>query len=115
MDDIIWRKRLKKFREERHLTQIELAKLSGVSQAQIAQLEGGGRQFTQKILDRLLKVLRKSYHHLFCPINRSELDEFEKLILQKKRITDNENFKPQKYRKISPKIIHLIEDSKKIV
>ena len=65
MDDKTWRRRLKQFRSERDLTQDELAKLSGISQAQIAQLEGGGRKFTQKSLDPLLKVLRKSYHQLF--------------------------------------------------
>lgn len=65
MDDKTWRRRLRQFRQERGLTQPELAKLSGISQAQISQLEGGGRKFTQKNLDPLLKVLRKSYHQLF--------------------------------------------------
>ena len=68
MDDTTpdyWCVRLKQFREIAGLTQIELSEKSGVSQSWITNLENGKRNFTQKSLSDILRVLGKSYHDLF--------------------------------------------------
>lgn len=60
-----WSVRLKHFREIAGLTQTELSEKSGVSQSLITNLENGKRNFTQKSLSDILKVLGKDYHDLF--------------------------------------------------
>ena len=60
-----WMIRLTKLREAKDLNKTELAKLSGVSQEQISQLENGKRPFTQKTLDKLLKALGADYDQFF--------------------------------------------------
>lgn len=103
MDNKTWRKKLKRFRKERGLTEKELSKLSGVSQSQINHLENGNRDFTQKVLTKLLKTLKKDYWDIFCP------EELEKMLIHQKRSTDSPSFDPLKHRKISSKITQLFK------
>ena len=48
---------IRKIRQERHLTQEELALMSGLSQGYINQLENGKRKFTQKTLCSIAEAL----------------------------------------------------------
>ena len=48
---------IRRIRQERHLTQEELALMSGLSQGYINQLESGKRKFTQKTLCAIAKAL----------------------------------------------------------
>ena len=61
----LWCVRLTELRNNKGLTQTELAKQSGLSQELISQLENGKRKFTQKSLDQLLKVFEADYKQLF--------------------------------------------------
>lgn len=48
---------IRRIRQERHLTQEELALMSGLSQGYINQLESGKRKFTQKTLTAIAESL----------------------------------------------------------
>lgn len=56
-----WRRRLRLWRKQMHLTQKQLAQLANVSQTEISFLETGKRSFTQETIDKLLKVFKKQY------------------------------------------------------
>ena len=68
-----WSIRLKQFRKIAGLTQTELSEKSGVSQSLITSLENGTRNFNQKSLTDILRVLGKSYHDLFI-MNKEDND-----------------------------------------
>jgi transcriptional regulator with XRE-family HTH domain len=55
---------LKEHRNRRGLTQIELAKISGVGRATIAGLEAGNRGAYRSTVQRLAKALKVKPHEL---------------------------------------------------
>lgn len=61
-----WRKKLIELREKANLKQEELAKKIGISQSHISHLEGGNRDFTQKVLDKILEYYGLDYADIFC-------------------------------------------------
>jgi transcriptional regulator with XRE-family HTH domain len=56
--------RLKEHRKRRGLTQIELAKISGVGRATIAGLEAGNRGAYKSTVTKLAKALKVKPHEL---------------------------------------------------
>lgn len=50
-------KNIKNFRKEYGITMVELAEISGVSQAFISQIENNRRDFTLSTLDKLISAL----------------------------------------------------------
>jgi transcriptional regulator with XRE-family HTH domain len=56
--------RLKEHRNRRGLTQIELAKISGVGRATIAGLEAGNRGAYKSTVEKLAKALKVKPHDL---------------------------------------------------
>jgi transcriptional regulator with XRE-family HTH domain len=69
-----WNDRLKHFRETAGMTQAELSTKSGVSQSLITNLEKGKRNFTQKSLSDILRVLGRDYHDLFIKDKQEATD-----------------------------------------
>ncbi len=90
------------YRERRGLNQKELARIAGVSQSIVSQLESGAKPFRQGMLDLLCKALNVDYQHLFCPT----IDELEKMA-ESKRKADPDEYQPDKYRRINRKLIKL--------
>ena len=56
---------IRQIRQERGLTQEELALMSGLSQGYINQLESGKRKFTQKTLSVIAKALELPLYMFF--------------------------------------------------
>lgn len=54
-------------RLELGLTQVELARRSGMTQSQLSRLEAGGTEPTIRVLDRLAKALDASLSVKFVP------------------------------------------------
>ncbi len=61
-----WSKNLIKLRNSKGYSQTELSKLSGVSASLISQIEGGGKNFTQKTLQPLADALGCSVEDFFA-------------------------------------------------
>ena len=62
-----WQKRLVQFRKERGLNQVELARIAGLTQGKISQLESGSRHsFSFDTLLKVLKALKKDLPDIFC-------------------------------------------------
>ena len=57
--------KLKQHRNRRGLTQIELAKISGVGRATIAGLEAGNRGAYKSTVEKLAKALKVKPHDLY--------------------------------------------------
>jgi len=105
MEKNYWSSRLRKWRKEKGLTQIQVGNLVEVSQSQMSQMENGGRNFTQKSLDKLLKFYNKNYNDLFGYISKEDLIE---IFDHQKRKNDKPDFDPSEYRKPHPKLIKLL-------
>lgn len=72
MDDINWRKNLKRIREEAdYKDQKKFSKACEVSQPVISLYESttSKRRFTQRTLDKMLKTLKADYSDIFCDPN----------------------------------------------
>jgi transcriptional regulator with XRE-family HTH domain len=57
-------KSLRRWREDVHLTQDELASLSGIAQETISRLESGARKLNPRIFVRIVSVIDKRYDEL---------------------------------------------------
>ena len=57
--------RLREHRTRRGLTQVELAKISGVGRATIAGLEAGNRGAYKSTVEKLAKALKVKPHDLY--------------------------------------------------
>ena len=60
-------KAVRERRLELGLTQVELARRSGMTQSQLSRLEAGGTEPTIRVLDRLAKALDASLSVKFVP------------------------------------------------
>ena|SRR5215472_17139310 len=58
------RKSLRRWREDVHLTQDELASLTGIAQETISRLESGARKLNPRIFARIMSVIDKRYDEL---------------------------------------------------
>ena len=73
-------KRLKTFREERNISQLELSLQSGVSQNMITYIETGKRTPTLRTLIKLCEALKISPAKLFEEDNKEKLKNLLNLI-----------------------------------
>lgn len=62
------RNKIRAFREESHMTQEELAKVSGVSRTVLSQLENNSRPVvTSETMLKISKALNKTLEEIFLP------------------------------------------------
>lgn len=111
MDIKILGRRLKAWREETTLTQVQIAQLAGLSQGKISQLESGIRKsFSFDTLDKVLAVFKKDYADLFCPIEKRR--EVAQYLNGTRRMNDPPDYNPKTHRKIPACLIRVTKSVK---
>jgi transcriptional regulator with XRE-family HTH domain len=64
--------KLKKIRKEKGLTQRELHEITGLSIAQISQMENGNKKLLQPSFEKVLKALQTSVEEFFSSSSSSK-------------------------------------------
>ena len=79
---------LRKLRKDATYTQVQLAKLAGISAAYISQLETGKKKPTDRVITRLSYALNVPENRLLVKVGKIKMDFVETLAINR-----NESFK----------------------
>lgn len=76
-------KNLKYYRQEKKLTQSQLAELLNVHVSTIARIETAEHQASYKNIDKIVKILNVSYEQFFNYYEPDELNDTKKELIEK--------------------------------
>jgi len=82
--------RIRQHRQERSLTQTELARQIGIQQSDLSRIEKGEYRVSLDVLFRLLRVFEMSLGEFFGDLARQSLTETEARLLESFRVLPRE-------------------------
>jgi len=82
--------RIRQHRQERNLTQTELARHIGIQQSDLSRIEKGEYRVSLDVLFRLLQVFEMSLGEFFGDLARQSLTEVEAHLLESFRVLPRE-------------------------